>query len=741
MRNIKPLNKDDASQITRIYVWGLVVLLLVFVLRLTQLMVFKTANGQDLTTLVHQLYNRDQVVPAKRGTIYDVAGETLATDVKTYSIYAVLTNQYEGMPYVEDKLGTARVLAKHINMDENDILKLLNQTGVNQTSFGNAGTNLSYTVKEAITQEGLKGVYFNEKISRDYPKGYFANNVIGLAQDTREDTTVEANGNPLKGVMGLELQYNAQLTGIDGLINYDKDFYGYSVPGTESVIEEVKDGNNIYLTLDSRLNDYLEELMSRVYDTYKPESMTAVVARPNGDVVSVSQRPTFNPKQQLYDENGWVNSIVESAYEPGSTMKVIALAAAVNEGKFSPLEMYQSGSVEVEGLKINDWNTDGWGRITYLTGVAQSSNVAFVHIVSELGYDTWKKYLDAFGFGVSTHSGFANESAGLNSYHNNQIKITTSFGQGISATGLQLVQAFTAIANNGQMQKLRFVDRVENAQTKETTYIPTESVGNPIKPETARWVLTYLEEVIYGEGATGTVFDVEGVRVAAKTGTAEIYSEEQRTYLRDGSYVFSVVAFVPSNKPEYIVYLTIDRPADKRLSAGSKALSEVFVPFVSYATTYIKQDEVASETQEMKVLPDAVGADVDIAKKSLKETGFENVQVLGNGTTVQSQMPVDNLSYTLGTKILLNTGGQIALPDLTGWAKSDVVKLSSLLGLTLNVEGEGYVQDQSIPASTVVQQGQTLTVALSSSQERSLTSQEETSENESTTTRRTSRNE
>lgn len=740
MRSIKPLNKDDASQITRIYVWGLVVLLVVFVLRLTQLMVFKTANGQDLTTLVHQLYNRDQVVPAKRGTIYDVAGETLATDVKTYSFYAVLTDKYEGMPYVEDKLGTAKALAKHINMSEDDILRLLNQTGVNQTSFGNAGANLSYSVKEAIAQEGLKGIYFNEKISRDYPKGYFSNNIIGLAQDTREDTTVEASGNPLKGVMGIELQYNAQLTGIDGLINYDKDFYGYSVPGTESVIEEVKDGNNIYLTLDSRLNDYLEELMTRVYETYNPKGMTAMVVRPNGDVVSASQRPTFNQKQQLYDENGWVNTIVESAYEPGSTLKVIALAAAINEGKFSPLEMYQSGSIEIEGLKINDWNTEGWGRITYLTGVAQSSNVAFVHIVSELGYDTWKKYLDAFGFGASTHSGFANESVGLNSYHNNQIKVTTSFGQGISATGLQLVQAFTAIANNGQMQKLRFVDRVENAQTKESTYIPTESIGNPIKPETAKWVLTYLEEVIYGEGATGTVYDVEGVRIAAKTGTAQIYSEEKRTYLNDGSYVFSIVAFVPSNKPEYIVYLTIDRPEDKKLTTGSKALSEVFVPFVSFATTYIKQDEESHATPEMKVLPDAVGAEVATAQKVLSDTGFKNVSVLGNGTTVQAQMPTDNLSYTQDTKILLYTGGNVMMPDLTGWAKSDVVKLSSLLGLTLEVEGEGYVHSQSIPSQTLVQQGQTLTVNLSASQSRLLTAQSQT-ETVSTMTRRTNRSE
>ncbi|MBF0780156.1 MULTISPECIES: penicillin-binding transpeptidase domain-containing protein [unclassified Granulicatella] len=723
MRKIKHLSKQDAQRIMRFYSWIIVGLLLVFVLRFGQLMVFKTVNGQDLTTLVHQLYNQDEVVASKRGTIYDVSGEVIATDVKTYSLYAVLTNQYAGVSYVEDKLATAKALAKHINMSENDILQLLNNTSVNQTSFGNAGSNLSYAVKEAIEKENLKGINFTEKISRDYPKGYFSNNIIGLAQDTRQDTTEQAKGNPLKGVMGLELAYNAQLTGIDGLINYDKDSYGYSVSGTERVIEQVQDGNNIYTTLDSRLNEHLEKLMTSVYAEYKPKSMTATVVRPKtGDVVAVSQRPTFNTKVQDYSQEGWINHIVESAYEPGSTMKVIALAAAINEGIYSPNALYRSGSVDIGTITIRDWNMEGWGTITYLEGLARSSNVAFVNLVLQIGYDKWKSYLDAFGFGTSTQSGFSNEAEGLNSYSADEIKASTSFGQGISVTTLQMLQAFTAITNNGTMQKLRFVDRIENTQTKEITYTPTQSLTTPISANTANQVLTYLKEVVYGTGGTASLYKIDNIVLSAKTGTAQVFDNTLGKYLQDESYLFSVVGFIPSEKPEYIVYLTMDRPTKKGLSVGPEGLSKVFNPFVDYAMTYIKQnDESASPSIRSVMLPDARQANIDVAKTSLEQQGFKQIIVLGNGSTVVNQMPLDNQMYETNTKIFLYTGGTVSMPDMTGWSKADVMKISALLQLNVTYDGEGYVSAQSIAKDKTVSENQDLTVTLRAKQTQTMT--------------------
>lgn len=713
MRSIKQIVASDSKRVMRIYLGVIVLLFAIFTVRFMQIMLLKTVNGQNLTTLVHQLYNKDEVIASKRGNIYDASGEIIATDVKMYSLYAVLTGRYAGTEYVTDKLLTARKLAKHLEMSEDEILKLLSQEGLDQTSFGNAGANLSYEKKEAIEAEGLKGLGFTEKIARDYPKGYFSNNIIGLAQDTREDKTVQAQGNVLKGVMGLELAYNAQLTGIDGVVNYDKDSRGYSVPGTENVIEKVQNGNHVYTTLNSRLNERLEQLMSKIYAEHAPQSMTATIVRPKtGDVVAISQRPTFNTKTQDYSEKGWINYAVESAFEPGSTMKVIALAAAVNEGIYSPMDLYKSGSVDIGTITIRDWNKQGWGSITYIEGLARSSNVAFVNLILQIGYDKWKTYLDAFGFGKSTESGFSNEAEGLNSYKGDEIKASTSFGQGISVTVLQMMQAFSAIANEGKMQKLRFVDRVQNATTGEVTYMPVQSLNSPITKETAKQVLTYLQEVVYGRGGTAAGYKIDGVKLSVKTGTAQVFDNEHHQYFANDVYLFSSVSFVPSENPEYIIYLTLDRPTQTGRSTGTTALSEMFTEFTKYAMTYIKDgDESAVATTKMEKLPDARQADVNVAKDQLKQIGFANVVVLGDGKLVENQLPLDNQTYAVDTKVFLYAGGNVTMPDMTGWSKADVIKFARLLHINVNYEGEGYVTNQSIIKNTVVTEKE-LTVQL-----------------------------
>lgn len=731
MRLVKRPNRDESKKVTRMYLWIFIALSVLFFARLMQLMIFKTANGHDLTTLVNQMYNRDEVVPARRGYIYDVAGEVIATDVKAYSAYAVITDKYPGTAYVQDKVKTAKALAKHLSMSEDDILSLLNQNNVNQTTFGNAGANLSYTVKEAIEAENLEGIYFNEKITRDYPKGYFSNSVIGVAQDTREDTSVDTPHNTLQGIMGIEKMYNAQLTGIDGLVNYDRDAYGFSIPGTQRVIESVQHGNNVYTTLDSRLNDYLEGLVSKAYEQYQPESLSVMVVRAKtGDVVAVSQRPTYNVKTQEYPETGWTNRLVEQAFEPGSTMKVLALAAAINEGIFSPMDLYMSGSVKVGNITIRDWNRKGWGEISYLKGLVYSSNVAFVELISRMGYDKWEKYLEAFGFGQSTQSGFPNETAGLNSYQNEEIKASTTFGQGISVTAYQLVQALTAIANEGKIQKLRFVDRVENAETKEVTYTPIETISSPIKPETAKQVLSYLEYVIYDESTdtTGKQFKPETVRVAGKTGTAQIFDASTGRYL-ENQYMYSFAGFFPSESPEFLMFLAMDRPKNTTYNTTY----DIFNPFADFAMSYIKttqkpetvepektsgQQGNAKTTQMTQtsvsevVLPDAAQADAKKAKSELEKLGFKDILIIGSGETVEKQLPTDNETYTTDTKVMLYTGGKLTMPDMIGWPKSDVLKFEQLTGISFVYEGQGYVTQQSVSVGTPLDGAQEILITL-----------------------------
>lgn len=713
MRLIKKLEKKESNKVVSTYIMITVILFVIFLSRFAQVMLFKNVNGEDLTQLVVQLYNRDEVVAAPRGTIYDVSGEIIATDVKTYSVYAVIKDSYPGVKYVKDKSQVATMLSRHISMETQQILELLNQTDVNQTSFGNAGTNLNYAVKEAIEKDlsdfKIEGIYFTEKIARSYPKGYFSNNLIGLAQDTREDTSVPTNSNPLNGIMGIEYAMNTQLKGIDGLVNYDKDAYGFAIPGTQKVIEQVKSGNNIYTTIDSQLNEYLEQLMSTVYEKYQPQALTAMVVRPKtGSVVATSQRPTYNPKTQTYPENAWINQVVERAFEPGSTLKVFTLAAAINEGVFSPLELFKSGSIKVFDRTIKDWNEIGWGNIPQKDGFALSSNVLVVELIAKIGYDKWKSYLDAFGFAQSTQSGLPNEATGLNSYNNEVVKVNTAFGQGISITSFQMMQALTSIATDGTITKLRYIDRIENSETKEVTYTPVEKLSTPISQTTAQAVRKYMEEVVYNPRGTGTQYKIDNFKLALKTGTAEIIDDKTGLYLTGKQNLFSVTGIFPSENPEYIVYLTMDRPKERGTSSH---LEEIMVPFAKYAMKYLEKNDESSPVSNI-VLPDAVGADIEKARNELKQLGFSDVVVLGDGEKVIKQTPVDNLSYSSDSKIILYTGGNVIMPNIINWSKQDVLKLQELVGLHIEFVDNGFAVSQNIPERTQITENSRLVVQL-----------------------------
>lgn len=732
MRKVNKLSYSNSLLVGNLYFKIILIVSIIFVLRLTQLMLFKTANGQDLTKLVNQLYQREEINTAKRGNIYDVSGDIIATDVKTYSVYAVLTDNYPGIAKVEDKELVAKKLAQHLKMSEQDVLTFLNTKDVNQISFGNSGSNLSYDIKEAIQNEKLAGIYFEEKITRNYPKGYFSSNVIGLARDTREGAD-ESYTNHLKGVMGIELMYNAQLTGIDGIVQYEKDARGIAIAGTQKVIEPVQHGNNIYTTIDSRLNDYLETLVDEAYKTYKPKTINVMVVRPkSGDVVAVTQRPTFNAQTQTYPEDGWVNQIVENAFEPGSTMKILLLAAAVNEGIFSPMDLYRSGSIKVGGITINDWNTVGWGTISYLDGLAQSSNVAFVNLASQIGYDKWKSYLDAFGFGKSTQSGFANESKGMNNFSSEEVKATTSFGQGISVTNLQMVQAFTALANEGKIQKLRFVDRVENPNTGNTVYTAVQNVGIPITPQAAKQTLEYIKQGVYRPGSTVSMYRVEGIEMAAKTGTAQIYDQVQKKYLLDeGNYIYSLVSYLPADDPQYLIYMTMEHNS-------AIALQPIFKNFANFALTYInknktvKFDETSAfqdDQVRIEVIPDALNASVALTRESFIQLGFKNLSFYGTGQTVVKQMPLNNQRYRTDDKMMFYTGGSVVMPNMLGWSYQDVMRFAELFGVSIQSNGQGYVIHQSIPAQTIIEDVTSLSqlnITLSAQQTQTMTKKETT---------------
>lgn len=688
-------------------------LLLIFGIRLTQIMVFGTVNGQDLSAQAQNLYDRSSILSAQRGTIYDVGGNPLAMDATSYSLYAVLTDEWsepEDPQYVVDKENTAQTLSKYIDLTAEEILERLNTQDASQVEFGTAGQDLTYAEMKAIDDQNLPGIMFNETPTRMYPNGVFASHLIGYAEYMEAGTAIDSR---LTGQMGLELSMDETLKGTNGRKSYQSSSTNVELSGTGQVEQEPTDGSDVYLTLDSRLQTYLETLMTEVYEKYEPTSMTAMLVEPEtGEIVAASQRPTFNLETKEGIDDMWQNLLVEKAYEPGSTIKVLTVAAAIEEGVFDPDSFYDSSPVTMGDSKIADYNGVGWGVITELEGLSQSSNTLMIHLVKEMGYDVWESYIREFGLLQETGSGFANEASGSMNYEYEADKVTTGFGQGIYVTPYQMMQAFTAIANDGNMMKLQLVNRYEKDGTMQV--VEPEVVSSPISKETANKTLEYLQSVVYADTGTGAAYDLDGYTVSAKTGTAEVFNLETNTYEAGlTKYLYSVVGFVPSEDPQYVLYITAEQPKNLETTA-SDMMTEIYTPLLTRALEYNALSD--SESVVTATVPDVSGLTISEAQQTLSDASFVNVEVIGDGANILSQTPAANEEVSVTQPIfLMSDDANPTMPDFTGLNASASQALASLLGIEVELDGEGVVVGQSIAIGEHVNNNKTIVLQLAES--------------------------
>lgn len=690
---------------------------LMFVYRFSSIMITKKVNGENLSEHVNNLYTRSSVLAAKRGSIYDIGGNPIALDATSYSLLGILTDDWnedkDHPQHVVDKEKTASILSKYIDLDKSKILKILNQKNVNQVEFGKAGINLSYSVKSKIEQEKLPGIVFQETPSRLYPNGIFASHLVGYAAIDKEDAQKQ-DEKLLTGMMGIELAYDDMLNGQDGKSIAQKDSQGYTIPGTERMIEEPTNGKDLYLTIDTRLQTYLETLMTKVYEEAEPESMVATLVNPKtGAIMAATQRPTFNATTMEGIDQKWQNLLVEESYEPGSTFKILTIAAAINEGIYHPYDTYMSGSIEVEGGTIHDYNLDGWGEISYLEGFARSSNVMVVNLVEQMGFDVWERYMKDFGISMATDSGLANEATGNYNYNYPLEKVNTAFGQGVTVTPLQLIQAFTSIANDGKMMKLQYINKIVDSTTGVEEIIEPEEISSPITKETAEKVLEYLTEVVYADYGTAAVYDIDNARIGAKTGTAELVDTETGKYYTGwNEYLYSVVGFAPIEDPSYILYVTLKLPKNMDEKSFSTYLSEVFNPMLTRAVSY---DTLGSDTEKREYeaeVPKVTNGTKEEAISTLSENGFYSVSTIGTGSQIVQQFPFEGTKLLLNQKVLLMTEGAMTMPNVQGWSKDDVLKISELTGIRFQFEGEGYVVGQEVPEGSVLNQEEFIKIIL-----------------------------
>ena len=701
--------RQNSRQVGKIFLIAVLVIFVVLGSRFLYVASFKNVKGHNLTTATRKIYMQTQTVSAKRGNIYDENGVLLAENTNTYTIYAVLNKQQKtaaGKPmYVTNKRKTAKVLAKYIDLSEKKFYKILKSASKNtfQVEFGNAGSNLTIETHDKIVASKLTGISFTKQPARLYPNGTFASHLIGIAQPTTNSKTGTSS---LVGIMGIEKQLNKFLAGKNG-IKEVKSTPGYSVEDkTKSTAAQ--NGDDVYTTLDSKLQTLLESEMSSLQKNTNPVSATAMVMdAKTGAIVAATQRPTFDATTKSGISKMWQNLLVESAYEPGSTMKVMTVAAAINSGNWHPNQLYQSGTYLIDNQKVTDWNSSGWGMISYREGLARSSNTAMAHLEQTMGAKTWKKYINAFHFNKSTNSGLADETAGGMQFKYPIEQANTAFGQGIRVTPIQMMQAFSAVAGNGQELKPYFIKKIVNSKTKKVVYQGKRTViGKPITATTAKKVRKLLQDVVYKSYGTGTAFKISGFKVAGKTGTAQIATSSGYS-VGDENVIHSWVGMVPANKPKYVMYITLNQP--KRINeAITKSIASVFKPVMEQA---LKTDSSHRSATAIKRVPTVNRLGVDESVTALKDKKFVPV-VIGDGSKVKKQFPTGQTQQLTGQRIFLYTGGNISMPDMTGWSKNDVLTYAKLTGITVKTVGSGYVYNQSVDSGTNVESKMIVTVKL-----------------------------
>jgi penicillin-binding protein 2B len=650
-----------------------------------------------------QSWEASEVLQPNRGTILDRNGNILAEDAPSFTVAVnpKLIHQYDLANPVVD--GLAPLLEMDQGQAYNKLYGLVTKKKQDGSYYTNVeirnegwkiDADIAANIREWMDSQSIKGVYLLEEQKRYYPAGELAAHLLGYTNKEGE------------AIMGLESAYNDVLHGIPGKINYERDLLGYELPNSEVIYQPATDGKTIKLTIDQNIQHYLEQAMRKVNEKYTPKSMTAIAVDPQTmEILALANMPNFNPNKYWdFESHGdFYNHAIGSIYEPGSTFKIVTLAAAVEEGIFNPNDTYQSGSIKVPGGTFHDHNISGWGEITYLDGLKRSSNVAFVKLGYEgLGGEKLREYINKFGFGQRTGVDISGESSGSIGFKYDTEIATATFGQGkVTVTALQQAAAVAAIANGGKLMWPHVVKEVVDSETGEVIEeIKPKEIRQVISERTANKVSGYLEQVVSDqEIGTGRRAYIDGYRVAGKTGTANKVIDGK--YAED-KWVVSFVGYAPVNDPKILVVVIVDEPnLEGDYRRGGDVASPIFKETVSQSLRYLgvpkdrKDLFLISSKQEMVTVPDLKDLSVGTARNEVAVRGFE-YEILGDGTRAVAQYPQPGTEKWGSERIYIMTESieHIQMPDLTNQSLRDALEICSILQVKCELSGEGYVQSQ-----------------------------------------------
>lgn len=647
-------------------------------------------KSASITTVKKTLY-------ADRGSIYDVNGEELASTVNSYTVIAYLNSKKTN---VEDKEKTAKELAPILNMTEEKLIELLNKN-LYQVELRPGGYGITEVVKARIEKLELPGIDFikNSK-KRYYNKSTFASYIVGYAK--------VLDDGKISGELGIEGYYDDILSGTNGYTKYLKyTSSNYKIPNTNEDTKKAKDGSDIYLTIDSSIQLIAEKAVSSMKEKFNTDwAVFTVMDAKTGAIVASATNPNFNPNDTNTIKE-YMNPLLSYQYEPGSVMKVFSFASAIEEGKYDGEETFKSGSYTLDdGTVIRDSERKGWGTISFDEGFARSSNVAATTLALRLGVDKLSEYYNNLGFGKKTGIELSNEAIGdIEMVYQSELA-TASFGQGVSVTAIQMLQALSAMTNDGTVIKPYIVDKVVD-QNGNITYQGKRQV---VKKVYSTNTVNKMHEIMKKVIDINKYWQVNNVSIMGKTGTAQIASPKGGYLTGTYDYIKSFAGIFPADDPKYIVYVAGKKP-ETNLGSWAKVITTAIEEIASYA----KLTESKSDADPSKIitLDNYISKSLDATLEELKNKKID-VIILGNGKYIINQYPLKNKTLLSGEKLFLLTNDkEIKMEILKGWSLSEVKTYCNLIGLKLEYNGYGYVINQSIEKNAILDvNNMTLTIEL-----------------------------
>ncbi len=784
-KNDKKKKTSDTVQRVRktieLRIWCFLVLfgILSFAILFVQLYDLTINRHDEMQERAAKQQTQSTTISASRGTIYDRNEKILAVSATADTVFldpqaiqkraAEMDELYaqkmaEGLKAGEEQPLTgeeykaliATTLAPLLEVEEETIYKAMEKTWsqyevLKKRVDREIGDQIRTFITNKVGGKNIQGIHLESGAKRYYPYSSLASHVLGFLSDDDQ------------GAYGLEAIYNEELEGSSGLAITAKDARNQEILFQYEQFYDAEDGNSLVLTIDSTIQYYVERGLEDMIARYGAESGAAGIVMDvnTGALLAIASSPSYdvNAPRELYDtrlveqlaaaqrqqstqtaEDGetntenpvtlgslqlkqWRNKAVNDTYEPGSTYKIITLAAALEEGVITAHSTFEcGGSVVVDGWTMKCSKRTGHGLQDLATATANSCNPAFINIGLSMGTDTYYQYMKDFGLMQTTGVDLQGEAVGVAASQKNFKTIdlaSYAFGQNFTVTPIQLIAAQAACINGGYLYAPYVVDKILDEDGNVIAQHDATPVRQVVSEETSAVVRGILEGVV--ANGTGRNGQVAGYRIGGKTGTAD----QGKT----GNVVVSFLCFAPADDPQIIMLLTLDTPARDTgtyVSGGnmvaptaSVVMSDI-LPYLGFAPQYNEEELAAADC----TVPYVVGLNEAEAATKLRDYGYESYRVVGDGDVVTDQTPVGGAIVPASAQIILYMGEEksnelCTVPNLLGLTTAQVNKKLTNAGLIMRLSGASgdaiKVIAQSHEPGTQVEAGTVITVQMGQS--------------------------